>query len=249
MKEPMTLGHESAGVVVAVGAGVSSGFQLGEKVALEVGRACLACRRCLEGRYNICKGMKFAASARTFPHIQGTLQERINHPANLCYKSVISHSHSLFKNIYRVVRLPGSIPLELGAILEPMSVAIHAVKRAQVHLKSRVLIFGAGAIGLLTAAVAKISGAGQVMIADINQERLDFSINHGFASSSYAVPDEYLRRQDAVEQSPPNFENEKSISSAIMEVDNGTGSECEGFDVTFDCTGAPSCVQAGIFVS
>ena len=85
----MTLGHESAGVVVACGAAASLNFRVGDNVALEVGRPCGACRRCLEGRYNICKDMKFAASARSFPHVQGTLQERTNHPASLCHKLVL----------------------------------------------------------------------------------------------------------------------------------------------------------------
>lgn len=85
MKEPMSLGHESAGVVVAVGSGVSH-LRVGDKVALEVGLPCTRCDRCLEGRYNICKDMRFAASARNFPHTQGTLKERMNHPAAYCHK-------------------------------------------------------------------------------------------------------------------------------------------------------------------
>lgn len=85
MKEPMALGHESAGVVVALGSSVE-GLSLGDKVALEVGRPCEACERCAEGRYNICRDMRFAASARNWPHTQGTLQERMNHPAKWCHK-------------------------------------------------------------------------------------------------------------------------------------------------------------------
>lgn len=80
----MSLGHESAGIVIVVGSEVS-GFRVGDKVALEVGLPCGRCQRCDEGRYNICKGMKFGSSARRFPHSQGTLQERINHPAAWCH--------------------------------------------------------------------------------------------------------------------------------------------------------------------
>lgn len=82
----MSLGHESAGVVMAVGSDVSSNFKVGDKVALEVGLPCEQCERCKEGRYNICKGMKFRSSAKAFPHAQGTLQDRINHPAAWCHK-------------------------------------------------------------------------------------------------------------------------------------------------------------------
>jgi L-iditol 2-dehydrogenase len=85
VREPMSLGHESAGVVVDVGSEVSN-FKVGDKVALEVGLPCESCDRCKEGRYNICKGMKFRSSAKAFPHAQGTLQDRINHPAAWCHK-------------------------------------------------------------------------------------------------------------------------------------------------------------------
>lgn len=81
----MSLGHESAGVVVGIGSEVSN-FKVGDKVALEVGQPCENCDRCKEGRYNICKGMKFRSSAKAFPHAQGTLQDRINHPAAWCHK-------------------------------------------------------------------------------------------------------------------------------------------------------------------
>lgn len=85
IREPMSLGHESAGVVEAVGPGVT-GFQPGDRVALEVGLSCKQCKLCLAGRYNLCTGMKFRGSAKAFPHFQGTLQGRLNHPANMCFK-------------------------------------------------------------------------------------------------------------------------------------------------------------------
>lgn len=84
VREPLTLGHESAGVVTAVGSKVSK-LKVGDKVALEVGLPCGECGLCDEGRYNICKKMNFRSSAKSFPHFQGTLQERINHPAARCF--------------------------------------------------------------------------------------------------------------------------------------------------------------------
>jgi L-iditol 2-dehydrogenase len=81
----MCLGHESAGVVEDVGANVIH-LQKGDKVAIEVGIGCYECKLCSQGKYNLCKDMKFRGSAKSFPHFQGTLQERINHPAALCYK-------------------------------------------------------------------------------------------------------------------------------------------------------------------
>ena len=86
VREPLSLGHESAGVVSAVGSAVTQGFKVGDRVALEVGLPCGECKRCREGRYNICSGLRFRSSAKAFPHFQGTLQERINHPAEWCHK-------------------------------------------------------------------------------------------------------------------------------------------------------------------
>lgn len=86
VREPLTLGHESSGVVVA--AGSSTSFKAGDRVALEVGLPCESCGLCGAGRYNICREMRFRSSAKAMPHAQGTLQESIVHPAKWCHKYV-----------------------------------------------------------------------------------------------------------------------------------------------------------------
>lgn len=85
VREPLTLGHESSGTVVAAGSAVKD-LVPGDRVALEVGLPCENCEYCTSGRYNICRGIKFRSSAKAFPHAQGTLQERVNHPARWCHK-------------------------------------------------------------------------------------------------------------------------------------------------------------------
>lgn len=85
VREPLCLGHEAAGEIVAVGSTVTA-FQLGDKVAVECGVPCEACDLCQEGRYNLCAKMRFRSSGSAFPHYQGTLQERINHPAKWTHK-------------------------------------------------------------------------------------------------------------------------------------------------------------------
>ena len=85
VQEPLSLGHESAGIVSEVGSHVE-GFRVGDHVALEVGVPCGSCDRCKEGRYNLCKEMRFRSSGKSFPHFQGTLQQRINHPTAFCHK-------------------------------------------------------------------------------------------------------------------------------------------------------------------
>lgn len=81
------LGHEAGGVVTAIGPGVS-GFKIGQRVAIEPGIPCPSnsqakkCHYCLDGRYNLCTNMRFCSSAKTFPHLDGTLQGYMNHPAD-----------------------------------------------------------------------------------------------------------------------------------------------------------------------
>ncbi|KAH9821375.1 putative sorbitol dehydrogenase [Teratosphaeria destructans] len=217
VREPLSLGHESAGIVTALGASVSD-FQVGDKVALEVGVPCGKCARCQEGRYNICKEMRFRSSGKSFPHFQGTLQEKINHPAKWCYK------------------LPEDLNLDIGALLEPLGVALHAFRRSYMAPGATVLVFGAGAVGLLCAAVAKVKGAGKVIIADIDAGRLDFAVRNGFAHASYTVP---MRRGKDIDES---LTIAKETAEAVGKVDN-----VGEVDTVFECTGVPSCVQAGIY--
>ncbi|KAF2808882.1 GroES-like protein [Mytilinidion resinicola] len=224
VREPMSLGHESAGVVVGVGSSVKD-FKIGDKVALEVGLPCGECDRCGEGRYNICKAMSFRSSAKAFPHAQGTLQDRINHPAAWCHK------------------LPDDVSLDLGAILEPLGVAIHATRRANLPTGSTVLVFGAGAVGLLVAAMAKISGASTVIIADIDSGRVDFAVNNAFAHKGYTVP---MKRGSTIEE---NLAIAKETAAEIGKVKKSSGQPAVEVDAVFECTGVPSCLQAAIFAT
>lgn len=219
VREPLSLGHESSGVVTAVGSSVKD-LKQGDKVALEVGLPCEQCHRCTEGRYNICKDLRFRSSGKSFPHFQGTLQQRINHPAKWCYK------------------LPSDMSLDLGALLEPLGVALHAFRRSLMPKDATVLVFGAGAVGLLCAAVAKVKGAKQIIIADIDAGRVTFAVENGFAHKSYTVP---MKRGKDMEE---NLAIAKETAAEVGKV-SGEGE----VGVVFECTGVPSCVQAGIYVS
>ncbi|KAH8171497.1 alcohol dehydrogenase groES-like domain-containing protein [Sarocladium implicatum] len=223
VREPLSLGHESAGTVLAVGSEVK-GLSAGDRVALEVGLPCESCEYCTRGRYNICKEMKFRSSGKYFPHAQGTLQERINHPARWCHK------------------LPSSISLDLGALMEPMGVAMHARNRAALAPASTVLVFGAGAVGLLTAAVAKASKTKSVVICDIQKDRVDFAVDNGFADAGFVVP---MLRPETTEEKLAFAKEVAALASAVA-----VGNDMLGdVDVTFECTGVESCVQSAIYAT
>lgn len=87
VREPLCLGHEAAGEVVAVGADVD--LKIGDRVAVECGVPCEACEWCLAQRYNLCPKMRFRSSGSAWPHFQGTLQTRINHPARWTHRYVM----------------------------------------------------------------------------------------------------------------------------------------------------------------
>lgn len=241
--EPLSLGHESSGVVVAVGprsntidpyspsnssdsAGSTPPFRIGDRVALEVGQPCGQCARCEEGRYNICPSMKFRSSAKGgLPHAQGTLQERINVPARWCHK------------------LPGSVSLDSGALVEPLSVAVHACRRAVLTPGKKVLVLGAGTVGMMVAAVARSKGAERVVIADLDEGRVEFAARGKFADQGYVVP---RRKGSSVEE---QLSIARETAAEVCKLALGDGKELGEVDAVFECTGAPSCLQMAIYVS
>jgi L-iditol 2-dehydrogenase len=77
--------------------------------------------------------------------------------------------------------------MESAALLEPLAVAIHATRRATIEQGDTVIVFGAGTVGLLTAAMAKVSGATTVVIADIDYGRINYALSNGFAHKGYIV--------------------------------------------------------------
>lgn len=231
VQEPLCLGHESAGQVVALGAEVRNqrpDLQVGDAVALEVGVPCEQCDLCESGRYNICPDLRFRSSGSKFPHYQGTLQQSINHPAKWAHK------------------LLPELNYETGALLEPLAVAIHAVHRRGVkefNSTSSCLIFGAGAVGLLCAVAARAEGCRNIVIADVDQGRLQFALDNKFASTVYSVSP---KRGSTIEQ---NLEIAKHIADDIASLTWPEGDPIGRVGTTFECTGVESCLQSSVFVS
>jgi L-iditol 2-dehydrogenase len=107
-----------------------------------------------------------------------------------------------------------------------------------------VIVFGAGTVGLLTAAMAKVSGATTVVIADIDYGRINYALSNGFAHKGYIV----TQRRTGNETSE-NLAVAKDLATDIMQIASPNDPEFEGADVTFDCTGKEICMQAGLYVS
>jgi len=135
------------------------------------------------------------------------------------------------------------VSLESAALLEPLSVAIHATRRASIEQGDTAIVFGAGTVGLLVAAMARMSGATTVVIADVDSGRVNYALSNGFANKSYIVtPRRHLN--DTAEK----LASAKEIASDMTQIASLNDPDFEGADVTFDCTGKEICMQAGLYV-
>ncbi|KAM5354312.1 hypothetical protein ACJ41O_000962 [Fusarium nematophilum] len=204
-QHPLVMGHEASGVVHTVGQAVTR-LKPGDRVAIEPGFPCRRCKHCKAGRYNLCPEMKFAADP---PLTQGTLSRFFRIPEDFAYK------------------IPDSLSLEEAVLVEPLSVAVHGVRLAEMTPGQNVLVQGSGTIGLLTAAVAKAYGARDVLITDINPDKLRFA-------------KEYLGCRAFLPDLKSTPEDNATKFGQEMGVDGGV-------EVVLECTGVESSAQTGIF--
>jgi len=160
IREPMTLGHEVAGHVDALGEGVK-GLSQGDLVALNPSRPCGACEYCREAMYNQCLEMRYYGSAMRFPHIQGAF------------------SQTLVAEAWQCVKVPAGVTPQDAAFAEPLSVALAAVRKVGDLMGKRVLVTGTGPIGALVVAAAKVHGALQVVATDVVDEALSRALQVG----------------------------------------------------------------------
>lgn len=182
---PFILGHEFAGEVVAHGEGVE-GPAIGTRVAVDPSRACGRCKQCREGRYNLCPKMVYFGSASVTPPSNGCYAEYVTAPARNCWP------------------LPDGFEYSWGALLEPMSVAMHAVMRSGGVGGKSVLITGGGTIGQMILLVAAAFGAAKVIVSDIKPFARRFAMEHGAAGT--LDPTSPTMADDAAKFSPGGFE-------------------------------------------
>jgi L-idonate 5-dehydrogenase len=154
IRQPMALGHEIAGEIVALGEGVSH-LAIGTRVAVNPSKPCGTCVHCREGRRNQCLDMRFMGSAMRFPHVQGGFRE---------YVTVED---------YRAVPVSDRTTLAEAAMAEPLSVCLHAAAQAGPLFGKRVAVTGTGPIGALMVLVAKTAGAAELVATDVADKPLE----------------------------------------------------------------------------
>lgn len=188
VRPPVTVGHEFAGEVVKTGVMVTN-VKTGDRVTVEPVVTCGICPACRRGDYGYCENISF-----TYRCGDGAMAD-----------------YFVGKD-ERVYKLPDGMSYEEGALTEPMAVALHAVKRADVRLGDKVVVIGAGAIGIFVAAICRYLGAAEVVVSDFSEFRLDVAAQMG--ATRTVCP----------------------MKESLENVINGM-SEGKGFDKAFECVG------------
>ncbi|MFJ4471421.1 L-idonate 5-dehydrogenase [Streptomyces sp. NPDC089424] len=160
LREPMVLGHEVVGTVVSYGAG-GSGPPPGTLVAVHPATPCGTCPECRDGRRNVCRDTRYLGSAARMPHVQGGFAGLLGVPAE------------------QARPLPPGLGPRQAALAEPLSVALHAVRRAGDVAGRHVLVTGAGPIGTLVVAAARAAGAAHVTVTDLLPAALAYARTAG----------------------------------------------------------------------
>ena len=156
VREPMILGHEASGVVVEVGAAVTT-LKAGDRVCMEPGIPDPNSKATLQGMYNLDPAVRFWAT----PPVHGVLRPTVVHPAAFTFK------------------LPDNVSFAEGAMVEPVAVGMHAATKARIKPGDVAVVMGAGPIGMVTALAALAGGCSQIIMTDVQQPKLDLAATLG----------------------------------------------------------------------
>lgn len=208
------MGHEGSGTIHAVGTSVTT-LQPDDLVAIEPSLPCRVCSRCKSGMYHLCPDMKFGACP---PDTHGLLTRFYKLPADFCY------------------RLPEGVGLREGVLCEPLAVGVHAVRMVWVRKGMKVVVMGAGTVGLCAAVVARWCGAQLVVLVDVKEEKVRWG-------------KEWAGESGKGEGRVEGIVVEKGMSAVDVakEITNLAGLE-EGADAVVEATGSEPCIQAAVEV-
>lgn len=164
VREPIILGHEASGRIAALGEGVT-GLAVGQLVAMNPSQPCGSCSFCQQGLPRHCTAMRFKGSAMYLPHEQGMFRDKMVIAADQCFA------------------VPDDIDPGAAACSEPLAVCLHAANRGEAIAGSLtgkvVLVTGAGPIGALCVAVARMRGAAEIIVTDIQDATLAIAAKMG----------------------------------------------------------------------
>ncbi|RMZ67460.1 D-xylulose reductase A [Pyrenophora seminiperda CCB06] len=212
----IVMGHEASGTIHSVGSRVKS-VKPGDRVAIEPGVPCRLCKACKSGAYNMCRDIRFAAAPGP-PDTQGTLSKYFRSAEDFVYK------------------IPETMGLDEAVIVEPVSVAVHAVKLGDIRPGETVVVLGSGTIGLFCAAVARHFGAHRVIIVDILEKKLDFAAN-------FLKCETYLFSMDISAE-----ENAEQLLKKFGLEKHGIDTTGGLVDTVIEASGAPASIETGIHI-
>jgi L-iditol 2-dehydrogenase len=200
---PIVMGHEAAGLIEAVGKAVTD-FQPGQHVTFDSTVFCGHCFYCRQGQVNLCEQREVIGVSTPDFRRMGAFAEYVTVPARIAY------------------RLPDELRFADAALIETVSVAVHAVSITPISLDDTVVVVGAGMIGLLTLQAARLAGAGRVFVADVDDARLELACSLGADGT---------------------FNTRNSPISEIRKLTSGRGA-----DIAFECVGVSPTVNLAIEV-
>jgi len=205
---PIIMGHEAAGVITEIGENVK-GWKVGDRVTFDSTIYCGTCWFCRRGDINLCDNRMVLGVSCDDYRRHGAFAEYVSIPQHILY------------------RLPDDLSFEDAAMVEAVSIAVHAVGRTHIKLNDSAVVVGTGMIGLLVVQALKAAGCGQVIAVDVDQSRLDMALKLGATHS--------------VKADDPN------ANASILELTEGRGADvaCEVVGATPTIKQALSSIRKG----
>lgn len=199
---PLVMGHEAAGSVAAVGSGVTR-FAEGDRVTFDSMISCGRCASCLKGAINLCDHRQVMGVACDEFKRHGAFAEYVVVPEHIAFA------------------LPADLPFEHAAMVEPVSVAIHAASITPIQIGDTAVVVGSGMIGLLVVQAARLAGCATVIAVDLDDDKL--KIARALGADVTLNP------------------KQVDVTKAVLEATAGRGA-----DVAFEVVGATATVQSAV---